>query len=223
MHFKENAEVVTSKLNKIGNLDRVVVDPETDAVTHLIVKKGFFFTEDRVIDAKYVDITTQDKVVLKRDTPRLDDCPHFEESEFVPVGSLEDFNDKRSLEARKFLWYQASVRMPGDQRRSYPSDADKPLFYLKKRRNLPDEKIPLKEGATVTDISGTDLGKIHDILAESDSFRVTHILVSTGLVRKKIKLIPVNWIKELFEESVRLYLTRETFENLDSENSFITK
>lgn len=85
-------------------------------------------------------------MVLKRETPRLDDCPHFEESVFVPVGSLEDFNAKRSLDARKFLWYQASVRMPGNQQKPYPSDADKPLFYLKKRRNLPDEKIPLKEG-----------------------------------------------------------------------------
>ena len=223
MHFKENAEVVTSKLNKIGHLDRVVLDPETDAVTHLIVKKGFFFREDRVIDAKYVDVTTQDKVVLKKETPRLEECPQFEESEFVPLGSFEDFKNKKSLEAQKFLWYQATVKMPGDLHRSYPSGDDKPLFYTKKRRNLPDEKIPLKEGANVTDISGTDLGKIHDILVEPDNFSVTHILVSSGLLKNKNKLIPVNWIKEIFEDSVILYLKEETFENLDSASTFIAE
>lgn len=214
MHFKENAEVVTSELEKIGHLDQVVVDPATEEVTHLVVKKGFLFTQARVILAKYIDTTTPDTVILKKGAPDPDAYPLFEETNFVPVGSFEDFKKETSRNARKLLWYQTSVLLPGEHNRSYPSDSDNPLFYKEKHRNIPDGAVPLEEGAAVTDIAGNDLGKIRDVFVEPESFKVTSILISSGLIKKELKLIPVNWIKEISEDSVQLYLSKETFENL---------
>jgi len=39
MQFKENAEVVTSSGDKVGRIDRVVIDPKSNELTHLVVKK----------------------------------------------------------------------------------------------------------------------------------------------------------------------------------------
>jgi len=41
MQFNENAEVFTSTGEKVGRIDRVVIDPKSDELTHLVVKKGF--------------------------------------------------------------------------------------------------------------------------------------------------------------------------------------
>jgi sporulation protein YlmC with PRC-barrel domain len=46
MQFKENAEVFTSTGEKDGRIDRVVIDPNSNELTHLVVKKGFLFTKD---------------------------------------------------------------------------------------------------------------------------------------------------------------------------------
>ena len=39
MQFKKNCDVVThDKKNIVGHIDRVVIDPATDEVSHLVVK-----------------------------------------------------------------------------------------------------------------------------------------------------------------------------------------
>ena len=38
MKFKENAEVLTSTGDMVGRIDRVVIDPKSNEVTHLVVK-----------------------------------------------------------------------------------------------------------------------------------------------------------------------------------------
>lgn len=222
MHFKENARIVTSKLENVGRLDRVVVDPKTEAITHLIVKKGFLFTEDRVISSDDVDTTTEDMVVLKKGASHPDTYPRFEETEYVPMGSLEDFKNQSSQKARKLLWYHRTVLLPGDPGQNpYPADADKPLFDKKKRRNIPENAVALEEGAAVLDTNGKKLGEIQDIFAEGDDFKVTHILVASGWIKNETKLIPAVWVKDMFEASVRLYLSKATFENLPHADSVL--
>lgn len=214
MNFKENAEVFTQDMNKIGHLNRVVVDPATEEVTHLVVEKGFLFTEDRVVLATYIDTAERDRIVLKEDAPRPDAYPEFEETQFVPIGSFEDFRDKPSQDARKLLWYHTSVRLPGEHNLYYPAQADKPLFHKEKKRNIPDDTVALEEGASVTDTAGSHLGQIQAVFTEKENLTVTHILVVSGLIKKEPTLIPVNWIKQISEDSVQLYLRKETFENL---------
>ena len=58
MYFKENAEVVTSEGDKIGQIDRLVMDPRSKELTHLVVKKGFLFTKDKVVPLDCVESAT---------------------------------------------------------------------------------------------------------------------------------------------------------------------
>ena len=46
MQFKENARVITAGGQKVGRIDRVVLDPKSKELTHLVVKKGFLFTRE---------------------------------------------------------------------------------------------------------------------------------------------------------------------------------
>ena len=40
MRFIKDTEVLTSEGKKVGTLDRVVIDPSTLEITHLVIKSG---------------------------------------------------------------------------------------------------------------------------------------------------------------------------------------
>ena len=43
MLFKQGTDVFSSDNEKIGTLDRVVMDPRTKEISHIIVREGFLF------------------------------------------------------------------------------------------------------------------------------------------------------------------------------------
>ncbi len=212
MHFKKNCDVLTHDKNTVGQIDRVVIDPTTDEVSHLVVKKGFLFTEDKVVPITDIETTSEKTVILKK-TAAPDDYPEFDETQYVPNGGVEDFNRRQTDEARKLLWYHSAVKAPNLKSAPYPSE-QKPLYYKQTHRNIPDDAVALEEGADVTDTDGKQLGTIEDIYAETETFKVTHLLVSSGMIKKDRKLVPVNWIKDIVEDAVLLHINSRVFENL---------
>ena len=82
MEFKEGADVYTSKGEKAADIDRVVIDPLTDEITHLVVRKEFLFPEDRVVSTDLVHSATEDRVILK-DVEDIEALPVFEQVHYI--------------------------------------------------------------------------------------------------------------------------------------------
>jgi uncharacterized protein YrrD len=219
MHFKKDTHVLTHDHNAVGQMDRVVIDPATDDVSHIVVKKGFLFTEDRVIPITDIESTDKEAIILKKTAGNPDDYPEFEETQYVHNAGVEDFERRRTDEARQLLWYYSTVEAPFlESAPSYPSPK-KPLYYKKTRRNIPKDAVALEEGADVTDTDGKKLGTIEDMYAEAETFKVTHLLVSSGMIKKDRKPVPVNWIKDIDEDAVQLHINSRVFEVLPSVNA----
>ena len=212
MQFKKNCDVVTHDKNIVGRIDRVVIDPATDEVSHLVVKKGVLFTEDKVVPITDIETTNEKTTILKK-TAEPDDYPEFDETHYIPNAGVEDFDRRQTDEARQLLWYHAAVKAPYLKSSPYPSD-HKPLYYKKTHRNIPDDAVALEEGADMRDADGKHLGTIEDIYAEPETFTITHLLVSTGMSKKNRKLVPVNWIKGIVEDAVLLHIHSRVFESL---------
>jgi uncharacterized protein YrrD len=81
-------------------------------------------------------------------------------------------------------------------------------------RNIPEDAVPLKEGAKVTAADDARVGSVEQVFSESDTNRVTHILVSTGGISARRKMIPVTWIRDFDEESVQLAVSRAQIDSL---------
>lgn len=45
MKFAENMNVITNDGEQAGQIDRVVLDPHTQEVTHIILREGLYFTK----------------------------------------------------------------------------------------------------------------------------------------------------------------------------------
>jgi uncharacterized protein YrrD len=212
MQFKENTDVLTSEDQRVGRIDRVVIDPKSKEVTHLVVKKGFLFTQDKVIPVDRVETTTEDRVVLKKGTENADELPDFEETHHVPIEKVESFKQYRPEYTRPLIWYYPGIS-PWLGKNLYP-EYPRPAFVEKTERNIPDGTVPLEEGAKVVCKNDEHVGDVERIFTEPEEQRAMHILISEGLVSKEKKLIPTHWVDHVFEDEVRLSVESDLIENL---------
>ena len=146
MYFKENETVYTPLGEKVSNIDRVVVDPGTEEVTQLVVKKGLLFTQDKAIPVNQVGATGDRHVTLRKSALDPDKYLDFEMTQYIPVGRSEDFRRRKAEQARRLIFYQTQAKTPL-WREGVTQRNQKPLYSKKSERNIPEGNIPLEEGA----------------------------------------------------------------------------
>jgi uncharacterized protein YrrD len=211
MQFKENANVYTLDNEKVGEIERVVLDPQTKEITHLIVRKGFLFIEDKVVPIDMVSSTAEDRITLKT-TEDLESLPDFEEEQYVRVTSVDPGYPHRRGYARPYYWYPApGFAWWGTQ--PYPLEA-RPNYVLETWRNIPEGTVALKEGADVITMDDEHVGDVERIFANPQQERATHLLISKGLFLKEKKIVPTTWINQVTEDRVYLSVSSDFIERL---------
>jgi uncharacterized protein YrrD len=203
MQFKEGASVFTAQGQRVGTIDRVVLEPDTKEVTHLVVEKGFLFTEDKVVPMSLVGPATEDRVTLREDAGDLEALPDFEESHYVRA----DRGLRPPLSSAH--WSRPIPIYPyppigGTWPYAAHSDYAKPRYVAKTDKNIPEGAVALEEGAKVIGSDGKQIGKIERVFTEPLEDRATHLLVSEGLILKEKKLVPTEWMTDVSEDEVRL-------------------
>lgn len=219
MQFKEGTEIFTQKGEAVGKVSRVVIDPNTKEITHLIVEKGLFFPDDRVVPAGQIQSATEDRVVLK-DEISLQDLPPFEVTHFVGAesetpGTAAGYPASGFVPA--FYWYPP-MGYPGYV--GYPVPAYGPGFaQTETERNIPDDTVPLKDGAEVVSRDGRPVGSVEQVIADPNTMKTTHFVISQGLLFKDRKMIPVHWLDSVDEEHVYLSVESGLLERLPAYES----
>lgn len=213
MQFKENAVVSTSDGQKVGRIDRVVISPESKELTHIVVKKGLLFTEDKVVAVDHVDATSEDQVILKSNIENPDELPNFEESHYIPAFNEDERIPDNLAKLRPLAWYYP---LPGAPWWRFEADHGygKPPYLHTTELNIPDGTVPLEEGAEVLTRDGEHVGDVERVYSEPDENRVTHLLVSKGFISKEKKLVPTMWVDNVLEDRVRLAVEKEIIERL---------
>ncbi len=213
MQFKQGTKVFASSGQEIGTIDRVVLDPSTNEVTHLVVRKGFLFAEDKVIPIDLVQLGTENKVILGNDSGDPQSLPRFEETHYIPLEEVSADKDYPSDYAPPLYWYPPVGRTTG----GYPGYSYAfPIapFLVETEKNIPDGAIALKEGAKVLSSEGKHVGSVEQVFTDTRTDRVTHFLVSQGLFVKAKKLVPLAWVVQVNEDQVQLKVKAEILEKL---------
>jgi sporulation protein YlmC with PRC-barrel domain len=113
MQFKANAEVITTDGDKVGEIDRVVIDPKTDTITHIVIREGFLFTSDKVVPVDWITVTGEDSIVLNASKDKVNTLPDFEETHYV---RREDSHYPEDY-APAYYWYPIPATGPFSGRR----------------------------------------------------------------------------------------------------------
>ena len=82
------------------------------------------------------------------------------------------------------------------------------------KENLATDKEPLEEGMTVVALDKRKVGGVKEVILNPTTDRVTHLLVYTGLLFKHRFLIPLEWVKDIKESAVHLYVDSKVIEML---------
>jgi sporulation protein YlmC with PRC-barrel domain len=215
MQFKENAEVLTSSGDKVGRIDRVVIDPKSNQLTHLVVKKGVLLTKDKVVPLDQVEKANGDQVVLKEGPADPDEFPDFEETHYVPIDQAAPYAKRDLGGLRPLAWYYP---LPGGawwRRRmgGYPGYPDPP-YTRRTELNIPEDTVPLEEGAKVFSSDDEHVGDVERVYVGEDEQQVSHLLISQGLISKVRRLIPTMWVEHVLTDRVRLSVNKDFVESL---------
>jgi uncharacterized protein YrrD len=206
MKFKQHATVITSEGKEVGRIDRVVVDPNTKEVTHVVVRKGFLFTEDKVVPISLIKVATDEGVTLREDLGDLQDLPVFGETHYVSA----DEDGGSAGGPPPLYWYQPI----GDFSTVTHGVAAPPRYITEIKTNIPDETVAVSAGAKVISADDKHVGNVEQILTDPQADRMTHLVISKGLLLKERKLVPASWVRVMSEEQVYLAVGSRLLEAL---------
>lgn len=217
MQFKENAEVLDENGDKVGTIDRVVIDPKTKEVTHVVVRKGFLFTEDKVVPVDWFDLTTENKVILNVPEEDVDTLPPFEEKHYIPWHEVDERPIYPAGYAPPYYWYpRAGVNWWGHPGYRAYFGLTEPPYTTTVERQIPEGTVPLKEGAEVISADNEHVGDVERVFADPDSGRATYFVISQGLIFKDRKLVPTTWVETMSENRVYVGVDSEFLDSLGS-------
>jgi sporulation protein YlmC with PRC-barrel domain len=227
MQFQARADVYTANGEKAGELDRVVIDPRTRQVTNIIVRKGLLFPSDKVVPLNLVAQADKDRVVLSADAGEPENLPDFTEEHFVQLNDetwAAETDSSRMVPnastAPMLLWCPTVAASPTSTHIATELGAGPAMGAVaasqtvEVERNIPDDTVPLKEGARVIAADGQHVGNVERIFTDTATSEVTHLLLSQGLFLKTRKVIPMAWVLDVGEDDVRLAIGSNLLQGL---------
>ena len=209
MRLIKGADVYSANGEKLGTLSRVIIDPNTREVTHIVIEKGLLFTTNKLVPINTINPHNEEMITLTSSEQELEELQDFQESEYVNLDATEYPEEQ----VESSLWYPPmnSALWRAGMYTPYPA---MPVYTVKTTQNIPEGTIALEEGARVVSKDDRHIGNIEQLIVEPQDNRVTHMVVSEGFLFKERKLIPVLWIADISESEVHLSVGSGTLERL---------
>jgi sporulation protein YlmC with PRC-barrel domain len=162
-----------------GKLTRLIVDPETQAVTHLVIEPEHGSGRGRIVPIGLVDDTARE-IKIRRTKAEFGELDPAEETDLLPGdGGRSLAEGPRGGSARFPGLVLASLR-PNDRAGVATHDA------------IPLGEVDVRRGEPVYATDG-EIGKIQGLVVEPGSRHVTHVLLEEGhLWGRKEVAIPVS-------------------------------
>jgi sporulation protein YlmC with PRC-barrel domain len=200
MRIEEGEPVFTSEGEVAGKVNRIVLDPKTKEITHIVVKEGTLFTDERVIPISLVEYSDDNALKLRQTPVDFDAFPVYQEIHYIPVNNKPTGTVERTLREYYHLFPYPLLDIGNSE-----LSADRQKDLLKTRiENIPERSMALDQGAIVRDVDGERFGKVDEILTDTENDRATYLVISSGWIFKKRILVPINWVLEFGEDEVKL-------------------
>lgn len=213
MEFKQNASVYTVDGKDVGRVDRVVLDPKTKAITHIVVRKGFLFTEDKVIPKDLLGVANEAGVTLREEVGDLSALPLFEETHYVRAsdGSYTKTGGDNRIDYAPPVYPYPGI---GSLLPTTMIDPTAPEFIAETTQNIPEGTVALKEGAKVIAADGQQVGHVEQVITDPQASRVVNLVIAQGLLLREKRQIPITWVSEVREDEVHLAVGSQTVDEL---------
>ncbi|MNR92318.1 PRC-barrel domain protein [compost metagenome] len=181
---------------RCGRLRRVVLDPRTADVTHLVIRIGD--GRDVVMPMAMVGCLTADAITLKVASDELKDLPDYLSTDYcLPTSDItHPYGEGCAILPLPDL----GVFNPGPLRIEH--------------HHIPDGEIELKAGIPVLCSDG-ECGEIDQLLIDPEQERATGFIVRKGFFFTHDVAVPLSWVRALDVDGVHLKASRDQLTKLE--------
>lgn len=195
-HYVRGESLRTPEGRSVGRIDRVVFDPVSRKVTHLVVRKGSLLPKARVVPVR--DVEETEHGVTVRQGVDTDSFPEFEKSDYV-IGDESAYYQRNP---------QVAIGPYG------PVGAANADLHRHRERNLPEEAIAIKSGANVISSDGQKVGRLDEVIVDADSGLPIQLVLRMGRTVKATQTVPANLIISVDENDIYLALDANSLDDL---------
>lgn len=176
MRLDLDARVRASDGEEIGSVDRAIVDPGTNEVTHVVVRTGAIFGRDIMVAREDVERATQDgdtiQLTLTKD--ELEGCADFVPEQYGAPPPAWVAPEGYGFPAGSYAWPVAIDPMTGPMPMVLPNEA------VDEDDIEEPDAVSLMKGALVIDRDGDDIGVVDDVRFDAESGRLQGFVLRVG-------------------------------------------
>ena len=204
-------DVFGSNGEKVGTVERIVVDSNTMQIHKLIVGGGFLNTDDRLVDIEMVTGQDANGLRLNLTSEQVDQLPEYVEERFVQVPERDydalPFIIPNAMGAGAYLYGAPYVgRGYEGSRDSFFDAAPAVAPVVETETNIPETDIMIAEGTDVFGADGEKIGSVGDVIVADDG-AITGFVVSAGFIFKHKVRVPIDVVESANEDEIRLSVT----------------
>jgi uncharacterized protein YrrD len=217
MRIDLNATVYDRSGDKVGTVDRIVVDPTTKEIAKFIVGRGFLSGRDTIVDLEMVSRIDDDGIHLELTPAQVDQLPEYVEDQFTPVEENErpgiPFMAPNAGGAGMYLWGSADTGRGYDDGSSLFASAPMSNRTTETRSNLPEQDVIISEGTDVVGSDGEKVGTVDQVVFDRNG-RINGFIVRSGFIFTRDVKVPIDWVAETGQEHIRLNVASDQAEAL---------
>jgi sporulation protein YlmC with PRC-barrel domain len=189
-----------------GEVRRVIIDPATDTVTHLVIQPEHRREAGRLVPLDLVE-TTAGEVRLRCTRAEFGQLDRAEEDDVVE-GSGSD-----GLLGDGLTYSGGEAYAPIGPAKLFNVGSQPVHPRVIVEDVVPHGEIQVSPGDRVHAVDG-EIGRVRGLLADPDDDRVTHVLLQDGhLWGRKEVAIPISAVTGV-QDGIRLSITKQQVENL---------
>jgi uncharacterized protein YrrD len=209
MNFAKGTEVFTATGDKIGTISRVVIDAKTRDVTDLVVESGTLFKGEKVIPVGLINLENENRIILRETNQSIDDFPDYETTYYVPLEQAPA--PYESVDT--YYWYPpVNYQLPPGGLGLWSGVPSQKVAETE--TSIPEGRIAIAEGAHVISSDDKHIGNVEQVIADSETQKVTHFVVGKGFLLKEHKLVPSQWVTSAEEGKIYLSVEARLFDRL---------
>jgi len=185
-----------------GKVSRLIVEPGTEAVTHLVVKPGHHGGPSRLVPVGLVDAAAGG-IRLRCTRAEFGGLDPAEETEFLPAaGGMPGQDPGASVMRGLYIWHLNVASVPPDGG-----------AQVSTHDTVPAGEVDVRRGESVWATDG-EIGRILGLAVDPVSEHVTHVLLEEGhLWGRRQVAIPVSAVTRV-GDIIRLNISKHDVENL---------
>lgn len=219
MHIDLGKDVIASDGEKVGLVDRLVLDSETQNLTKFVVHKGMFWSEDRIVDLDLVsNLDSEGNVHLRVPSDDEDTMPPFVEDTF----RVAEEEEARNLGYGAYfgtapyapIWFApggtGGQYRPGSK--TFFDAGEASSGTLERRSNLPEDSYTIDKGTEVVGRDGDKIGEVDELLIDENG-NPTGFVVKSGFIFTHDVEIPMDAVDHMSGAHVMLRITGDEAES----------